>query len=232
MQTIDTLEAYWHDICRIPRLTQDEEQSLAIKIRQGDERALDRLVTANLRLVVSLARQYSGDGVAMSDLISEGNIALINAARKWDSERSPAFASYAVHDVQKAMNAAIATQGEAMTMPKRDAEASKGVRHFSTDTPVHPGQTNTLGDLLRAGKPDTNDRAERQEVSYALTVAMKSLNERERKVIAAYYGIGEKDAMTMAEIGQDMDLKRERVRQIRKTAERKMRRVMTRHKGR
>ena len=119
-----------------------------------------------------------------------------------------------------------------MTMPKRDAEASKGIRHFSTDTPVHPGQTNTLGDLLRAGKPDTNDMAERQEVSYALTVAMKSLNERERKVIAAYYGIGEKDSMTMAEIGQDMDLKRERVRQIRKTAERKMRRVMTRHKGR
>ncbi len=230
MQTIDTLEAYWHDICNIPRLTQDEERSLAIKIQQGDERALDRLVTANLRLVVSLARQYSGDGVAMSDLISEGNIALINAARKWDPERSPAFVSYAVHDVQKAMSDALATQGEAMTMPKRDVEASRGIRHFSTDTPVHPGQTNTLGDLLRAGKPDTDDSTVRQELSYVLAMAMRSLNEREHRVISAYYGLGTKDTQTMAEIGQEMDLKRERVRQIRKSAERKMRKIMMRHK--
>ena len=231
MQTVDTLEAYWHDICDIPRLKPDEEANLAIKIQEGSEQALDRLVTSNLRIVVSQARKYSGSGVAMSDLISEGNIALINAARKWNPQRSPSFMQYAMYDVQKAMQDALATQGEAMTMPKRNIKDSVGLRHFSTDTPVHPGQTNTLGDLLRAGKPDADDGAEQQEVSYALCMAMQTLNSRERTVVMSFYGVGTHDTETMAETGERMGLTRERVRQIRKTAERKMRRFIKHHKS-
>lgn len=222
----DTLDAYWQEIRNIPSISEEEERSLAEKIQAGNERAIDKLVTANLRFVVSIARQYADKGLSMDDLISEGNIALMMAARKWDPQKNGKFVNYAVWDVKKAMEQALPEQGAMMTLPKRDANAGTDIRRFSTDTPLHPGQTNTLGDMLKAGKPMTNDEAENNEISYSLMRALHFLNEREKKVILAYYGLGGTEHLTMAEIGEDCGLKRERVRQIRKTAERKMRRAM------
>lgn len=214
MAVIDTLDAYWQEICRIPSLTEDEERALAVRIKQGDEKAVDRLVTANLRYVVALARQMSEHSeVSINDLISEGNVAMLVAARRWDPDKEPRFVSYAAYSVRKAMTA---------------ADEPQDIRRMSTDGPLHPGQKNTFGDMLRAGKPMTDDGAEMAETSYAISVAMNSLNERERDVMMHFYGIGTDAQMTMAEIGERMDLKRERVRQIRKTAERKLRRIMKR----
>lgn len=226
MQSFDTLDAYWQDIHKIPSLSDEEERRLAERIQQGDEKALDRLVTSNLRFVVSIARQYADKGLSMDDLINEGNIALMLAARKWQPKDDERFVNYAVWDVRKAMQEALPEQSTMITLPKKGSEEEKNMRRFSTDAPLHPGQVNTLGDLLKAGKPMTDDAAQDREVSFALMQALHVLNEREQAVITAFYGIGNEEHKTMAEIAEERGLKRERVRQIRKTAERKMRRVM------
>lgn len=226
MNKYDTLDAYWQDIKNIPMLTEEEEHRLAERIQAGDEKAVDQLVTANLRFVVSVARQYANAEVSMDDLISEGNIALIAAAYKWNPQKDGRFVNYAVYDVKKAIQQALPVQGPMITLPKNDSGAGKELRRYSTDAPMHPGQTNTLGDMLRNDKGTNEEEADNAEVSYALMRAMHVLNERETAVIKACYGIGGEEQKTMAEIGEERGLKRERVRQIRKTAERKMRRVM------
>lgn len=226
MQKYDTLDAYWQDIHNIPSLSDTEERELAVRIQNGDDAALDRLVTANLRFVVSIARQYAEKGLSMDDLISEGNIALMLSARKWQPKDGERFVNHAVWEVRKAMEQALPEQGTMITLPKNTKPETRDVRRFSTDAPLHPGQTNTLGDMLKAGKPMTDDAVEDKEVSFALMQALKVLNERERIIIRDFYGIGTEGHKTMAEIASERGLKRERVRQIRKTAERKMRRVM------
>lgn len=226
MQSIDTLEAYWQDIKNIPTLTEEQEKSLAERIQQGDERAIERLVTGNLRYVVSVARQYVDKGLSMDDLISEGNMAMMIAARKWKPQEGQRFVNYAIHDIRKAMEQAIPSMGPMITLPKKDKKAGSDLHRMSTDAPLHPGQTNTLGDMLKAGKPMTDDEAEDNEIGYALTVAMRYLNEREKKVLMHFYAFGTEEHLTMAEIGEKLGLKRERVRQVRKTAERKMRRIL------
>ncbi len=226
MNSFDTLDAYWQDIHKIPSLSDEEERLLAERIQQGDEVALDKLVTANLRFVVSVARQYADKGLSMDDLISEGNIALMIAARKWQPKDDVRFVNYAVWDVRKAMQEALPEQAPMMTLPKKGSEEEKNIRRFSTDAPLHPGQTNTFGDLLKAGKPMTDDEVQSNEVSFALMQALRYLNEREQAIIIDFYGIGQEEHKTMAEIAEERGLKRERVRQIRKTAERKMRRIM------
>ncbi len=226
MQSIDTLDAYWQDIHNIPSLTDDEERTLAARIQQGDEAAVDKLVTANLRFVVSIARQYADKGLSMDDLISEGNIALMLSARKWKPKEDGRFVNFAVWEIRKYMEQALPEQSPVVTLPKNGKVEGSEVRRLSTDTPLHPGQTNTLGDMLKAGKPMTDDAVESKEMSFALTQAIRLLNERERNVITAFYGIGTQERMTTAEIAEEYGLKRERVRQIRKTAERKMRRIM------
>ncbi len=227
MQSIDTLDAYWQEIRNIPSLSDDEERALAAKIQLGDEAALERLVTSNLRFVVSIARQYADKGVNMDDLISEGNIALMLTARKWIPKKDGRFVGYAVWEVRKAMQQALPVQGPMMTLPKSGKTEDKDVRRFSTDVPLHPGQSNTLGDMMKTGKPMTEDVVENKEVSFSLQQALHVLNEREQAVITSFYGIGTVEHQTMSEIAEERGLKRERVRQIRKTAERKMRRFLS-----
>lgn len=226
---VDTLDAYWQDIKNIPILTEEEEHELARQIQNGNDRAVDKLVTANLRFVVSVARQYADNEISIDDLISEGNIALMLAARKWNPQKDGRFVNYAVWDIKKAMERAIPSQGPMITLPKNNPDTGKDLKRFSADAPVHPGQTNTLGDMLKSGKPMTEDEAEDNEISYSLTKALRVLNEREVDVIKSFYGLGGTEHLTMSEIGEEKGLKRERVRQIRKTAERKMRRFLKNH---
>lgn len=228
--TYDTLDAYWQEIKNIHTLSEEEEHKLAEQIQAGNERAIDKLVTANLRFVVSIARQYADKDVSIDDLISEGNIALMLAARKWNPQHDGRFVNYAVYDVRKAMENALPVQGPMLTLPKNDNAAGKELRRFSTDAPVHPGQTNTLGDMLKADKPMTDTAAEENEISYSLMHALHVLNEREKDIIKAFYGLAGVEHKTMAEIGEEKGFTRERVRQIRKTAERKMRRVLKKAK--
>ena len=192
------------------RLTDEEERQLGERIAQGDQHALERLVTANLGFVVSVARQYQDNGLSLDDLVSEGNLALMLAAGKWKPEKGIRFVQYAGWDIRKASERAIEQQGNII----HDAPASVGFTNSRVDMAVAKSNRNA-DESVSFLSADTE-----------LTGSLGCLNERERKVIILYYGLGT-DALTMMEIAEEMGLKRERVRQIRKKAERKLRKPLT-----
>jgi RNA polymerase primary sigma factor len=192
-----------------PRLTDEEERMLGERISQGDQQALDKLVTANLGFVVSVARQYQDRGLSLDDLVSEGNLAMMLAAGKWKPEKGVRFVQYAVWDIRRAIERAIDQQ--------------ENIIH---DAPSSVGFTNSRVDMVVA-KTNRNihDEIGLSSAGSELLGSLGCLNERERKVIILYYGLGT-DALTMFEIADEMGLKRERVRQIRKKAERKLRKPL------
>ena len=183
----NTLNIYLDEIGAKSLLSEDEERRLAARIHAGDERALNKLIEANLRFVVAIARQYQNKGLPIDDLISEGNIGLMKAARKYDGERGVRFVNYAVVFVRQQIEKALKLESAELRV-----ENMKDVR-------------------------DDNSSAIADDVEFSLD----SLNERERKVVTAYFGIGQ-ERLTMAEIAEDMNLRRERVRQIRNKAIRRM----------
>ena len=183
----NTLNIYLDEIGAKSLLSEDEERRLAARIHAGDERALNKLIEANLRFVVAIARQYQNKGLPIDDLISEGNIGLMKAARKYDGERGVRFVNYAVVFVRQQIEKALKLESAELRV-----ENMKDVRDDNS--------------------PDVAD-----DVEYSLD----SLNERELKVVTAYFGIGQ-ERLTMAEIAEDMNLRRERVRQIRNKAIRRM----------
>ena len=192
------------------RLTDEEERQLGERIAQGDHNALEKLVTANLGFVVSVARQYQDNGLALDDLVSEGNLALMLAAGKWKPEKGIRFVQYAVWDIRKAIERAIEQQGNII----HDAPASVGFTNSRVDMAVAKSNRNADENIAFLSADSE------------LAGSLGCLNERERKVIILYYGLGT-DALSMMEIANEMGLKRERVRQIRKKAERKLRRPLT-----
>lgn len=191
------------------RLSDEEERLLGERIAQGDQKALDKLVTANLGFVVSIARQYQDKGLVLDDLVSEGNLALMLAAAKWKPEKGIRFVQYAVWDIRKVIERAIDQQGNII----HDAPASVGFTNSRVDMVV--AKTNR----------NAHDEVDLADAGSELTGSLGCLNERERKVITLYYGLGT-DALTMIEIAEQMGLKRERVRQIRKKAEQKLRKPL------
>ena len=192
------------------RLTDEEERQLGERIAQGDQQALEKLVTANLGFVVSVARQYQDNGLSLDDLVSEGNLALMLAAGKWKPEKGIRFVQYAVWDIRKAIERAIEQQGNII----HDAPASVGFTNSRVDMAVAKSNRNADENIAFLSADSE------------LAGSLGCLNERERKVIILYYGLGT-DALTMMEIAEEMGLKRERVRQIRKKAERKLRKPLT-----
>ena len=192
------------------RLTDEEERLLGERIAQGDQQALEKLVTANLGFVVSVARQYQDNGLSLDDLVSEGNLALMLAAGKWKPEKGIRFVQYAVWDIRKAIERAIEQQGNII----HDAPASVGFTNSRVDMAVAKSNRNADENIAFLSADSE------------LAGSLGCLNERERKVIVLYYGLGT-DALTMMEIANEMGLKRERVRQIRKKAERKLSRPLT-----
>ena len=191
------------------RLSDEEERLLGERIAQGDQKALDKLVTANLGFVVSIARQYQDKGLVLDDLVSEGNLALMLAAAKWKPEKGIRFVQYAVWDIRKAIERAIDQQG-----------------NIIHDAPASVGFTNSRVDMVVAkSNRNAHDEVDLADAGSELTGSLGCLNEREREVITLYYGLGT-DALTMIEIAEQMGLKRERVRQIRKKAEQKLRKPL------
>ena len=183
----NTLNIYLDEIGVKSLLSEDEERRLAARIHAGDERALNKLIEANLRFVVAIARQYQNKGLPIDDLISEGNIGLMKAARKYDGERGVRFVNYAVVFVRQQIEKALKLESAELRV-----ENMKDVR-------------------------DDNSSDVADGVEYSLD----SLNERELKVVTAYFGIGQ-ERLTMAEIAEEMNLRRERVRQIRNKAIRRL----------
>ena len=204
-------------------LTADEERELAGRIARGDGKAAEKLVTANLRFVISMANKYRGRGVEVEDLVSEGNIALMNAAARFDASRSR-FVSYAVPMVRRAMEQAVESQGALYRVPRGEATAAekRRSRALSVDAPLGGRENiNLLSLLVNPNAPEADAMFDDSPHGSLLADALGVLDERERRVVAAVFGIG-CERLTMAEAAAEMGLKRERVRQIRDKAVRKL----------
>ena len=258
----EALEKYLSEIGREELLSSDEEVELAQRIRKGDQQALERLTKANLRFVVSVAKQYQNQGLALPDLINEGNLGLIKAAEKFDETRGFKFISYAVWWIRQSILQAIAEQSRIVRLPlnqvgsmnkinqmlskfeqenerrpsvdeiseridlpedKVDEAMLIGGRHVSVDAPFVDGEDNSLLDVLVNNDAPMADRELVMEsLRSEIDSALKVLNERERNIVTAFYGIGQPE-MTLEEIGSKFGLTRERVRQIKEKAIRRLR---------
>ena len=255
------LNRYLQEIGREELLTVDEEVELAQRIRQGDTAAVDRLVRANLRFVVSVAKQYQNQGLELMDLISEGNVGLQKAAQKFDETRGFKFISYAVWWIRQSILQALAEQSRIVRLPlnqvgsinkirkvlnkfeqenmrapsveelakeldvapEKIAETMKvSGRQVSVDAPFQEGEDNSLLDVLTNNdSPATDDNLSRESLSTEVERALLQLHDRERQIIKLFFGIGCQE-MTLEEIGVKFDLTRERVRQIKEKAIRRL----------
>ena len=217
------LNKYLDEIGRENLLTEEEEKSLSARVLRGDSRALNRLIEANLRLVVATARQYQGQGLQMDDLVSEGNIGLMRAAQKYDATRGLRFAGYAVVFIRRQIEKALKAESS-----EQRVESKAGGQTRSVDAPLGSKNNVTLlSVLVDNNSPLADERVYNAGVEQAVEQALDVLGDRERQVVDAYFGIGCEN-LTMAEIGQNMGLTRERVRQIRDRAVRRMRKVYNR----
>ncbi len=258
----EALEKYLQEIGKEDMISVEEEVELAQRIRKGDRKALERLTRANLRFVVSVAKQYQNQGLSLPDLINEGNVGLIKAAEKFDETRGFKFISYAVWWIRQSILQAIAEQSRIVRLPlnqvgsvnkinrmlskfeqenerrpsveeiaketnlpeEKVGEAmSANTRHVSVDAPFADGEEGSLLDVL---VNDSSPTADRQLVIESLQAeirqALRILNERERNVIEAFFGINGPE-LTLEEIGEKYGLTRERVRQIKEKAIRRLR---------
>ena len=257
-----SLEKYLQEIGHQDLLTADEEVELAQQIRKGDRKALERLTKANLRFVVSVAKQYQNKGLGLPDLINEGNLGLIKAAERYDETRGFKFISYAVWWIRQSILQAIAEQSRIVRLPlnqvgsvnriarelnkfeqenerkpsveemadridlpeEKIAEAMKiNTNHVSMDAPFADGEDNSLLDVLpNTDSPSTDNVLDQESLRTEIGRVLDVLNDREQKVIKAFFGIGMQE-MTLEEIGDKYNLTRERVRQIKEKAIRRLR---------
>lgn len=215
------LNKYLDEIGREQLLSVEQEARLSARILQGDERALNRLIEANLRFVVVIARQYQGQGLSMEDLVSEGNLGLMKAARKFDATRGLRFVNYAVVFIRQQIEKAVRKESD-----EQRVESTRDGQTRSVDAPLgSKANVSLLSVLVNADSPQADQRVYNASLENAIERSLQTLNERETFVINAYFGIGE-ERQTMAEIAERMDLKRERVRQIRNRAVRRLKKSM------
>lgn len=200
-------DRYLHDIGREPLLRPDEERALAARARRGDESARRRLVAANLRFVVSVARRYQGHGLPIADLVNEGNVGLLRAASRFDETRGVRFISYAHWWVRRSIVEAV------------DRHAGRGGEGgsswLSLDEPLAEGH-GTLQEVLADPRQDGPDgEVIREALRCAIEAGLSDLPEREREVVCRYFGLGDGDSDSLDEIARSLGVSRERVRQLR-----------------
>lgn len=206
-------DRYLREIGSQPLLSREEEAELARRIRAGEQEALDRLVQGNLRFVVSIAKRYQNRGVALSDLVNEGNLGLIRAAGRYDERKGVRFISYAVWWIRQAILQAIA-EG-----PGAGRRGEAPIRHVSLDTPLWESDEACLLDVV----PDVEsegpeERANRQALRDVLDSSLTGLPEREERVLRLYFGLDDEEPLTLDEIGSRLRISRERARQLKERA--------------
>ena len=259
----ESLDRYLHEIGKEKLITPDDEVRLAKEIQKGSQRALEDLTKANLRFVVSVAKQYQNQGLSLGDLINEGNLGLIKAAKRFDETRGFKFISYAVWWIRQSILQALAEQSRIVRLPlnrvgalnKIGKELSKleqeyerlpsahelaeslemtvgevadtlkiSGRHLSMDAPFAQGEDNRLLDVLENEEiPNPDFELMGESLKVEIERALSKLTKREAEVIRLYFGIGREHSLTLEEIGERFDLTRERVRQIKEKALRKLR---------
>ena len=258
----ESLDRYLQDISKEGLITAEEEVQIALKVRQGDQKALEKLVKANLRFVVSAAKQYQNKGLSLPDLINEGNLGLIKAARRFDETRGFKFISYAVWWIRQSILQALAEHSriirlplnqvgslnkiqkmtstleqeyerppsteeiaEKLELPKNKIdEANKiNARYIWMDAPLSQDDENKFLDVfVPDDSPQTDDTLMRESLVQEIQRSLKTIAKKEREVINLFYGIGIPYELTLDEIGSKFDLSRERVRQIKEKAIRRL----------
>jgi RNA polymerase primary sigma factor len=215
------LGAYLREIAKLPRLTVDEERALGARIQDDrDEAAMARLVEANLRFVVSYAKRYRGHGVSFLDLIHEGNLGLMEAARRFDPAHNVKFITYAVWWVRQSMMHVLADSTRAFSFPPK----MFGALHAGGPGGEDVSLSETLGDRLPLDQAAVEDELIHQADLDELAAALLDLEGKEREVVRLRYGLGDGEPQTLQEIGDRLHLSRERVRQIESRAKDKLRR--------
>ena len=257
-----SLDKYLQEIGKEELITVEEEVELAQRIKKGDQEALEKLTKANLRFVVSVAKQYQNQGLSLPDLINEGNLGLIKAAEKFDETRGFKFISYAVWWIRQSILQALAEQSRIVRLPLNQVGSLNKInkafapfeqehernpspeelatelelpkekvtdtlrvagRHVSVDAPFADGEDNSLLDvLINPDSPNADRGLINESLSTEVDRALETLTERERDIIKYFFGIGCSE-MTLEEIGEKFDLTRERVRQIKEKAIRRLR---------
>ena len=257
-----SLDKYLQEIGKEEMISMEEEVELAQRIRRGDKRALEKLTKANLRFVVSVAKQYQNQGLSLPDLINEGNVGLIKAAEKFDETRGFKFISYAVWWIRQSILQALADQSRIVRLPLNQTGAVNKINralskfeqenerrpnveelsevidlpmekigeamtantyHVSVDAPFAEGDDNSLLDIMiNENSPMADRQLVKESLQAEIKTALKVLNERERNVVEAFFGI-DRPEMTLEEIGERYGLTRERVRQIKEKAIRRLR---------
>ncbi len=257
-----SLDKYLQEIGREELITVEDEVELAQRIRKGDQEALERLTKANLRFVVSVAKQYQNQGISLPDLINEGNLGLIKAAEKFDETRGFKFISYAVWWIRQSILQALAEQSRIVRLPLNQVGSLNKInkalskfeqenermpspdelselldipkekiadtlrvsgRHVSVDAPFVDGEENSLLDVLvNTDSPNADKGLVNESLNKEIERALSTLTERERDIVRYFFGIGCQE-MTLEEIGEKFGLTRERVRQIKEKAIRRLR---------
>ena len=257
-----SLDKYLQEIGKVDLITADEEVELAQRIKAGDQIALEKLTKANLRFVVSVAKQYQNQGLTLPDLINEGNLGLIKAAQRFDETRGFKFISYAVWWIRQSILQALAEQSRIVRLPLNKIgsinkinktfafleqahermpsaeEIAKELdmtvedvkqslknsgRHVSMDAPLIDGEDSNLYDVLRSGEsPNPDKELLHESLRVEIERALETLTPREADVIRLYFGLAGQHSMTLEEIGETFDLTRERVRQIKEKAIRRL----------
>jgi RNA polymerase primary sigma factor len=253
-----SLDKYLQEIGKVELITPEDEVVLARRIKSGDKEALAKLVKANLRFVVSVAKQYQNQGMSLPDLINEGNLGLMKAAQRFDETRGFKFISYAVWWIRQAILQALAEQARIVRLPVnkigsinrinrafsrleqeyerepssqeiadmlemapdevKDALKTNG-RTVSMDAPISSEEDNTMYDVLQSNDAPSPDRnLINESLAYEIERALSTLSPREAKVLKLYFGITMKHPFTLEEIGEELGLTRERVRQIKEKA--------------
>jgi len=258
-----SLDLYLREIGETPLITAEEEVELAKRIKQGDQEALEKLTKANLRFVVSVAKQYQNQGLSLADLINEGNIGLIKAAKRFDETRGFKFISYAVWWIRQAILQALAEQSRIVRLPLNRVgtlhkigkisssleqeygrepspdeiakelelsavEVSDTLKisntHLSLDAPFSVSEDNSLMDVLEDEfQPAPDEALLNESLKLEIERALDTLSPREAEVINLYFGLNQEKALTLEEIGARFNLTRERVRQIKEKAIRRLR---------
>jgi RNA polymerase primary sigma factor len=227
------LNAYLRGIGKLPRVTVDQERELGQRIQlDGDQAALTRLVEANLLFVVSYAKRYRGLGVSFLDLIHEGNLGLLEAARRFDPSRNVKFITYAVWWVREAMTHVLADQTRAFSFPPKLFSALYRVHGASPDVSLSDpvmsgggdGPSRELGDLLAQDGTLLVEEMIHEADLKELAAALGDLDDKEREIVRLRFGLEDEEPRTLQEIGDRLHLSRERVRQIESRAKEKLRR--------
>jgi RNA polymerase primary sigma factor len=224
---VNTLAAYLREISKLPRLSVDEERALGARIQQHrDEAAISRLVESNLRFVVSYAKRYRGLGVSLLDLIHEGNLGLIEAAKRFDPNRNVKFITYAVWWIRESMMHALSDQTRAFSFPpKLFAVLGTVADDVSLNDPITADGTRHVGDTLAQDhvRPVEDEMIHQADLD-ELSAALRDLDGKEREVVRLRFGLEDDEPRTLQEIGDRLHLSRERVRQIESRAKDKLRR--------